>query len=116
MFPPKEHPPIDHSIIVYAGHKISIGIQLIVDKVWRYSLRSDEQLTVQLRKPDDSIVLEKIFTSSDVDTEDKIVNVTLSGEDTNLPDGKYYLCAFVDDYVIFDAKPVKIRKVVSDHA
>ena len=50
---------------------------------------------------------------ADVDDEDKIVNVTLDGEDTNLPDGKYYLCAFVDDYVIFDAKPVVIRKVVS---
>lgn len=116
MFPPKREPPKPHQLIVYAGHNVSIGIQLIVDKVWRYSLQSGEQLTVQLRKPDDSVVLEKVFTSSDVDDEDKIINVTLDGEDTNLPDGQYYLCAFVDDYVIFGAKPVEIRKVVSAHA
>ena len=113
MFPPKREPPKPQPLVVYAGHKVSIGIQLIVDKVWRYSLQSTEQLTVQLRKPDDSVVLEKVFTSSDVDDEDKIVNVTIDGEDTNLPDGKYFLCAFVDDYVIFSAKPVVIRKVVS---
>ena len=113
MFPPKREPPKPHPLVVYSGHHISVGIQLVVDRVWRYALQSDEQLTVQLRKPDDTVVLEKVFTSADVDDEDKIVNVTLDGEDTNLPDGKYYLCAFVDDYVIFDAKPVVIRKVVS---
>ena len=113
-FPPRPD-PFKGALVIYAGHKISIGIQLIVDKVWRYSLQSTEQLTVQLRKPDDSVVLEKVFTSADVDAEDKIVNVTLDGEDTNLPDGKYYLCAFVDDYVIFDASPVVIRKVVSEN-
>ena len=114
MFPPKKEPFAD-ALVVYLGHKISIGIQLVVDAVWRYSLQSNEQLTVQLRKPDDSVVLEKVFTSADVDCEDKIVNVTLDGDDTNLPEGKYFLCAFVDDYVIFDAKPVLIRKVVSIH-
>lgn len=112
MFPPKPD-PFKGALVIYSGHNVSIGIQLIVDAVWRYKLQSEEQLTVQLRKPDDSVVLEKVFTSADVDDEDKIVNVTLDGEDTNLPDGKYYLCAFVDDYVIFDAKPVVIRKVVS---
>lgn len=111
-FPPRPD-PFKEALVIYAGHKVSIGIQLIVDKVWRYSLQSNEQLTVQLRKPDDSVVLEKVFTSADVDDEDKIVTVTLDGEDTNLPDGKYFLCAFVDDYVIFSAKPVVIRKVVS---
>lgn len=112
MFPPKPD-PFKGALVIYAGHNVSIGIQLVVDAVWRYKLQSEEQLTVQLRKPDDSVVLEKVFTSADVDDEDKIVNVTLDGEDTDLPDGKYYLCAFVDDYVIFDAKPVVIRKVVS---
>lgn len=114
-FPPKPD-PFKGALVIYAGHKVSIGIQLIVDRVWRYKMQSNEQLTVQLRNQADSVVLEKVFTSADVDDEDKIVNVTLTGEDTNLPDGKYYLCAFVDDYLIFDAKPVIIRKVVSAHA
>lgn len=118
MFPPKrEKPdPFKDALVVYAGHKISIGIQLVVDAVWRYKMQSNEQLTVQLRTPDDVVKLEKVYTSADVDEEDKIVNVTFDGDDTNLPDGKYYLCAFVDDYLIFDAKPVIIRKVVSAHA
>jgi hypothetical protein len=118
MFPPKreEPDPFKDALVVYAGHKISIGIQLVVDAVWRYKMQSNEQLTVQLRDPNDNVVLEKVFTSADVDEEDKIVNVTLDGEDTSIPDGKYYLCAFVDDYLIFDAKPVIIRKVVSAHA
>ena len=111
-FPPRSD-PFKGALVIYAGHKISIGIQLVVDAVWRYKLQSNEQLTVQLRKPDDSVVLEKIFTSADVDDEDKIVNVTLDGEDTNLPDGKYYLVAFADDYLIFEPQPVIIRKVVS---
>lgn len=109
MFPPKIEPK---PLIIYKGHKISIGIQLVVDSVWRYKLQNDEQLTVQLRTADDEIRLEKIYTSADVDNEDKIVNVTLTGTDTDLPEGDYYLAAFVDDYLIFDAKPVKIRKVV----
>ena len=111
-FPPRPD-PFKGALVIYSGHKISIGIQLVVDAVWRYKLQSNEQLTVQLRKPDDSVVLEKIFTSADVDDEDKIVNVTLDGEDTNLPDGKYYLVAFADDYLIFEPQPVIIRKVVS---
>lgn len=112
MFPPAKK---DESLVIYSGHKISIGIQLVVDDVWRYKLDQDEQLVVQLRKPDDTVALEKVFTSADVDDEDKIVNVTLSGDDTNLPDGKYYLVAFVGGYVVVDAKPVTIRKVVSAH-
>ena len=115
MFPPKPD-QFAGALVIYSGHKVSIGIQLIVDKVWRYSLQSNEQLTVQLRKPDDSVVLEKVFTSEDVDAEDKIVTVTLDGEDTNLPEGDYFLVAFADDYLIFEPKPVLIRKVVSAHA
>lgn len=112
MFPPQKK---DDGLIVYAGHKISIGIQLVVDAVWRYKLQNDEQLTVQLRDPVDTVKLEKVYTSADVDEEDKIVNVTLDGEDTNLPEGKYFLMAFVDDYIVFEPKPVQIRKVVSVH-
>ena len=112
MLPPAKK---DESLVIYSGHKISIGIQLVVDDVWRYKLDQDEQLVVQLRKPDDTVALEKVFTSADVDDEDKIVNVTLSGDDTSLPDGKYYLVAFVGGYVVVDAKPVTIRKVVSAH-
>ena len=111
MFPPRDDPFAD-ALVIYAGYKISIGIQLVVDRVWRYTLQSDEQLTVQIRKPDDTIVLTKTYTKADVDPEDKIVNVTLNGEDTNLPSGNYYLVGLVDDYVIFKPKPVVIRKVV----
>lgn len=113
MFPPKREPPKKEPLVIYAGHKISIGIQLIVDEYWRYKMQSNEQLTVQLRTPDDVVKLEKVYTSADVDEEDRIVNVTLDGEDTDLPNGSYFLVAFVDDYLIFDAKPVEIRKVVS---
>ena len=109
MFPPKIEPK---PLIIYKGHKISIGIQLVVDAVWRYKLQNDEQLTVQLRTPTDTIILEKVYTAADVDEEDKIVNVTLTGDDTNLTEGKYNLVAFVDNYVVFKAKPVEIRKVV----
>lgn len=112
MFPPQKQEDV---LIIYSGHKISIGIQLIVDEVWRYKLDNNEDLTVQLRKPDDTVALEKVYTSADVDDEDKIVNVTLDGEDTNLPDGKYFLVALVDDYIVFEPKPVQIRKVVSVH-
>lgn len=109
MFPPKIE---SNPLVIYRGHKISIGIQLVVDAVWRYKLQNDEQLTVQLRKPDDTVALEKVFTSADVDAEDKIINVTLDGNDTDLTEGKYFLAAFVDDYLVFEPKPVEIRKVV----
>lgn len=116
MFPPKrDDDPFKDALIVYAGHKVSVGIQLIVDEVWRYSLQNNEELTVQLRTPDDTVKLEKVFTAADVDSEDKIVNVTFNSTDTTLPDGKYYLVGIVDDYIIFEPKPVIIRKVVSNH-
>lgn len=110
MFPPEK--PKEKALIIYAGHKISIGIQLVVDGVWRYKLQNNEQLTVQLRTPEDVVTVEKVYTVADVDDEDKIVNVTFDGSDTDLPDGKYYLVAFVDDYVIFNPELVEIRKVV----
>ena len=112
MFPPKIKPK---PLIIYKGHKISIGIQLVVDGDWRYKLQNDEQLTVQLRTPTDTVALEKVYTVADVDDEDKIVNVTLTGSDTDLAEGEYYLAAFVDDYLIFEPKPVEIRKVVQQH-
>lgn len=110
MFPPKREPLIP---TIYARYKASLGIQLVVDKVWRYVLQSNEQLTVQFRKPDDTVALEKVYTSADVDPDDKIVNVELDAEDTNLPDGMYYLCAFVNSFVVINAHPIAIRKVVS---
>ena len=113
MFPPQVKDA--DALVIYIGHKVSLGIQLVVDAVWRYSLQSDEQITVQLRKPDDTVALQKVYTSEDVDAEDKIVNVTLDGEDTNLPAGKYFLVAFADDYVLFPPQPVIFRKVVSSH-
>ena len=113
MFPPKREPPKPRPLMIYARHKISIGILLVVDGVWRYALQQDEQLTVQLRKPDDTVALEKVFTSADVDPDDKIVNVTLTGEDTNLPDGEYFLTAFADDYLVIVPQPVLVRKVVA---
>lgn len=111
MFPPKREPPKPPTF--YARHKVSIGIQLVVDQVWRYVLQSAEQLTVQIRKPDDTVVLEKVFTSSDVDPDDKIINVTFSSDEMDIADGLYFLCAFVDDYVVINAHPITVRKVVS---
>ena len=110
MFPPMVKD--DDALVIYIGHKVSLGIQLVVDGVWRYSLDDNEQITVQLRKPDDTVALEKVYTNQDVDSEDKIVNVTLSSQDTNLPAGMYFLVAFADDYVLFPPQPVIIRKVV----
>lgn len=108
MFPPKK----ETILTIYAGYTVSIGVQLVVDEVWRYTLQNTEQLTVQLRRPDDSVVLTKIYTAADVDSEDKIITVTLDGEDTNLPEGRYYLAGVVNNYVIFKPIPVDIRKVV----
>lgn len=109
MFPPKKK---EGTLTIYAGHKISIGVQLVVDEVWRYSLQDDEELIVQLRRQDDTVALSKVYTAAYVDKEDKIINVTLDGTDTNLPDGRYYLAGLVNDYVIFKPIPVDIRKVV----
>ena len=109
MFPPKKK---ENTLTIYAGHDISIGVQLVVDEVWRYTLQSTEQLTIQLRRPDDSVVFTKVYTAADVDSEDKIITVTLDGEDTDLPEGRYYLAGLVNNYVVFKPIPVDIRKVV----
>ena len=109
MFPPKRE--TQKSLTIYAGHKISIGIQLVVDGEWRYKLQNNEELTVQLLTGGDEVILQKTFTAADVDEEDKIVNVTFSGVETNLPVGKYYLVALVDDYIVFRPQPVEVRKV-----
>lgn len=111
MFPPEKNDN-GKALIIYAGHKISTGIQLIVDKVWRYKLQNNEQLTVQLRALDDTVKISKVYTAADVDDIDRIVTVTFDGNDTNLPEGDYYLVATVDDYVVFPPVPVKIREVV----
>lgn len=105
--------PKPQPMIIYKGQKTSFGIQLVVDNEWRYSLQNDEEMLVQIRDSEDNVVIQKEYNSEAVDSEDKIITVTINAEDTsNIPSGVYYLAAFVDGYTLFPAQKIEIRKVV----
>lgn len=100
-------------LTVYRGQKIAIGIQLTVDKEWRYSLQSNEKLTVQIRTDRNEVVLEKVYTADDVDPDDKIITARFDEKETQeFNVGDFYITAFVDGYMIFTPKKIKVKDVI----
>ena len=97
---------------IFRGNKAVCGVQLVVDKVWRYQLQEGEQLTVEIRDAENVPVLTKEFTSETIDNYDHIAVVELSENETALlTEDKYYITAFVDGYVVLKPVPVYVKEV-----
>lgn len=86
-------------MIIYKGKEAVFGIQLTIDKVWRYAMQNGETFTVKI-VDNDRNVLTKVYTSADVDSIDKTITVRLSDAETaSMAIGRGTLTAYFNDLV-----------------
>lgn len=117
MFP--ERPPMqttDNCFTIYRGQKAICAIQLVAHCYpgkWRYILKADETLNVQLRNSKNEIIISKNFTGADVDEQTKQVSVIFTEEETaDLNEDKYFISAYRNGFVVLTSQPVFIKEMV----
>jgi hypothetical protein len=97
---------------IYKGKDAVCGIQLTIDKVWRYAMTAEDSLTVRFT---DNIgnVLEKSYTSADVDSIDKQITVELSPADTSqLSLGRGIITAYMNELCVIPPKEIFIKEAL----
>lgn len=86
-------------MIIFKGKEAVFGIQLTIDRVWRYALQDGENCTVKIIDSDKN-VLTKVYSSADVDSIDKMITVSLSEAETAaMALGRGTLTAYFNDLV-----------------
>lgn len=117
MFPEREIkcPKPPEPLTVYRGYKFTIGIRLVVDKIWLYRLQQTEILTVEIRDNNNNIKIIKDYTADDVDTDDAIITVNFDESDTlKLSEGDNYISASVDGYMIMPPQKINVKEVAEN--
>lgn len=100
-------------MVIYKGKKAVCGFQLVHDRIWRYVMSEDENLVVEIKNAEGTLLLSKAFTSEDVDEIDKQVNVLFTPEETELlPVGFAQISASLDDILVVKPQPIVIKEVV----
>jgi hypothetical protein len=86
-------------MIIFKGKEAVFGIQLTIDKVWRYALQNGETCTVKIIDNSKNVIT-KVYTSADVDSIDKMITVSLSEAETAaMALGRGTLTAYFNDLV-----------------
>lgn len=99
-------------MIIYKGKKAVCGIQLTIDRVWRYAMTDQDVLTVRITD-DEHWTLTKTYTSADVDSIDKQITVELSPEDTSqLSLGRGVITAYMNELCVLPAEEIYIKEAL----
>lgn len=86
-------------MIIFKGKEAVFGIQLTIDRVWRYAMQDGETCTVKIIDNRKNVIT-KVYTSADVDSIDKTITVTLSKAETaSMAIGRGTLTAYFNDLV-----------------
>ena len=97
---------------IYTGKEAVCGIQLTIDKVWRYILTATDVLTVKVSDEYGNIIGVEL-TQEDVDVIDKMVTVTFSGAQTSqLETGRGKLMAYLNDLVVIQPQKIMIKGAI----
>ena len=97
---------------IYKGKKAVCGIQLTIDKVWRYALSNQDVLTVRITD-DEHWTITKTYTSADVDSIDKQITVELSTADTSqLSLGRGIITAYMNELCVLPPKEIFIKEAL----
>lgn len=97
-------------MIIHRGKKAVCGIQLTIDKVWRYVLSRGEVLTVKVVDSAGNDIV-KTYTAEDVDPIDKMIRVELSETDTLcLEAGRGKISADVNGYLAVEPTSIYIKE------
>lgn len=94
---------------IFTGKKAVCGIQLTIDRVWRYVMTATDVLTVKVSDEYGNVISTEL-TQEDVDTIDKMVTVTFSGSQTSqLEAGRGKLMAYLNDLVVVQPQKIMIK-------
>jgi hypothetical protein len=94
---------------IYTGKKAVCGIQLTIDRVWRYVMTAEDVLTVKVSDEYGNVISTEL-TQEDVDVIDKMVTVTFSGAQTSqLKAGRGKLIAYLNDLVVVQPQKILIK-------
>lgn len=95
---------------IYKGKKAVCGVQLTIDRVWRYAMTAEDTLTVRFT---DNLgeVLEKTYSSADVDSIDKQVGVTLTEAETAaMTLGRGIITAYMNDLTVLPPTEIYVKE------
>jgi hypothetical protein len=97
-------------MIIYRGNKAVCGIQLTIDKTWRYVLSRGDVLTVKVVDSAGNDIV-KTYTAEDVDPIDKMIRVEFSETETLcLEAGRGRLSADVNGYLAVKPTSIYIKE------
>ena len=99
-------------MIIYRGKRAVCGIQLTIDRAWRYTMTAEDVLTVKATD-DYGNVISTEMTAEDVDSIDKMLTVNFLPEQTiNLLPGYGKLAAYLNDLVVVHPQKIKIKEAI----
>lgn len=99
-------------MIIVSGKRAVCGIQLTIDRGWRYALREGEICTVRITDHDNN-VFSKVYTHEDVDEIDKMITVELTPEETELMAlGRGTISAYLNDILALPPIAIFVKGAV----
>lgn len=99
-------------MIIYTGKDAVCGIQLTIDKVWRYVMTAADVLTVRVSDECGNVISAEL-TAEDMDAVDKQITVRFTAEQTaRLTAGHGRLMAYLNDLVVVQPQKIKIKEAL----
>lgn len=99
-------------MIIYRGKEAVCGIQLTIDKVWRYAMTAQDTLEVKVFDSELKPII-KTYTSADVDPIDKMITVNLSEADTaSMAVGRGTIRAYMNDLVVLPPYEIFVKEAL----
>ena len=85
------------------------GIQLTIDRVWRYVMTATDVLTVKAADEYGNVISQEL-TSEDVDSIDKMVTVRFTANQTaQLMPGRGKIMAYLNDLTVVQPQKITIK-------
>lgn len=97
---------------IYIGKDAVCGIQLTIDKVWRYVLSDNDIVTVRITDSEGH-TLEKTYTKADIDSDTKMIKVSLTAEETALfHTGHAKITAYMNGLCVLPFKYIYVKEAL----
>lgn len=97
---------------IYKGKEAVCGVQLTIDRVWRYAMTAEDVLTVKISDEFGNVISTEL-TNEDVDSVDKQVTVVFTSTQTSqLEAGRGELMAYLTDLVVVQPQKLTIREAL----
>lgn len=97
---------------IYTGKSAVFGIQLVIDKIWRYVMTEHDTLTVRI-VDNAGYTIEKTYTNVDVESDSKMIIVNLTSEETShLHTGYAKIAAYMNNLCVLPFRYIKVKEAV----